>query len=268
MGKIYCTECGTELDDSAIFCSKCGASVESDDVTNAKTNTSVKMDDSTNNTINNIVNTILKEPKIIILLVIIFSLFVGVLALMGGGSDLVDVSEVAFETGISYGDTPFGGAIESAAAMYADEQQENVFKQTGKTLSEKEYQDLQDKYIKEHGGTTTNNAGKYIAAVAFKMIPKETISGVNSIKLHNLKVTYESGVTEDLGSITFNNKNTYLANNNEYGFHYKYYTNEDVRNQKVHINADIVIDTLNEQNKVIGHLDYDVNAEAWSATYA
>ena len=124
-----------------------------------------------------------------------------------------------------------------------------------------------DKYIKEHGGTTNNNAGEYIAAVAFKIIPKETISGVNSFKLNNFKVTYENGVTEDLGSITFNNKNTYLANN-EYGFHYKYYTNEDVRNQKVHINADIVIDTLNEQNKVIGRLDYDTTAKAWSATYA
>lgn len=267
MGKIYCTECGTQLDDSALFCSKCGASVESDDVNGAKTNTSANTNNSTNETVNNLVNTILKEPKIIILLVVVFLLIVGIFALMGSGSDLVDVTEVVFETGIHYGDTPFGGAIESAATMYADEQQEKVFEETGKTLSEKEYQDLQDKYIKEHGGTTNDNAGEYVAAVAFKIIPKETISGVNSFKLNNFKVTYENGVTEDLGSITFNNKNTYLANN-EYGFHYKYYTNEDVRNQKVHISADIVIDTLNEQNKVIGHLDYDVTADAWSATYA
>ena len=98
-------------------------------------------------------------------------------------------------------------------------------------------------------------------------IIKVHLNGLDFNMKENFKVTYENGVTEDLGSITFNNKNTYLANN-EYGFHYKYYTNEDVRNQKVHISADIVIDTLNEQNKVIGHLDYDVTADAWSATYA
>ena len=28
MGKIYCTECGTELDDKVKFCSSCGASVD------------------------------------------------------------------------------------------------------------------------------------------------------------------------------------------------------------------------------------------------
>ena len=91
MGKIYCTECGTQLDDSALFCSKCGASVESDDVNGAKTNTSANTNNSTNETVNNLVNTILKEPKIIILLVVVFLLIVGVFALMGSGSDLVDV---------------------------------------------------------------------------------------------------------------------------------------------------------------------------------
>lgn len=72
MGKIYCTECGTQLDDFALFCSKCGASVESDDVNGAKTNTSANTNNSTNETVNNLVNTILKEPKIIILLVVVF----------------------------------------------------------------------------------------------------------------------------------------------------------------------------------------------------
>ena len=254
MGKIFCTQCGEELEDSAKFCSKCGNPVEPDSSMNTK------------NSLNNLFDTILKEPKIIILLVAAILLIVGIFALAGGGGDLVDVTEVIFETGINYADTPFGGAVESAAAEYADEQQQKAYKQTGKVLTEKEYQELQDKYIKEHGGTT-NNGGGYVAAFAFKMVPKETISGVNSFKLNNVKITYENGAFDDLGSITFNNKNAYFENQ-EYGFHYKYYPDEDVRGQKVHINADIVVDTLNQQNKVIGHLDYDTTAEAWSAKYA
>lgn len=185
-----------------------------------------------------------------------------------GGDDLVDVIDVVYETTSNNFDTPFGGAIDSAAAQYADEQQQKIFEESGKVLTEQEYQELQDKYIQEHGGDTTdNNKGSYLSAFAFKIIPKETISQVNSFKLNNLKITYENGVTDDIGSVTFNNKNTYLENN-EYGFHYNYYINEDVRGQKVHINADIVIDTLSEQDKVIGHLDYDVIADGWSATYA
>ena len=40
MGKSYCSECGTELDDSAKFCSKCGASFDNKDTNNNKyTNT-------------------------------------------------------------------------------------------------------------------------------------------------------------------------------------------------------------------------------------
>ena len=31
MGKIYCTECGTELDDTVKFCSSCGTPVDNND---------------------------------------------------------------------------------------------------------------------------------------------------------------------------------------------------------------------------------------------
>lgn len=182
------------------------------------------------------------------------------------GGDLVDVTEIVYETTDNNFDTPFGGAVESAAAEYADEQQLKSYEDTGEFLTEEEYQELQDKYMQEHGGTTDNNKGDYLSAIAFKIIPKETISKVNSFKLVNLKVTYENGVSDELGSITFNNKNAYFENE-EYGFHYNYYLNEDVSSQKVHINADIVVDTLDEQDKVIGHLDYDVTADAWSARY-
>ena len=33
MGKIYCTECGAELDESVNFCSKCGTSLSNKDIT-------------------------------------------------------------------------------------------------------------------------------------------------------------------------------------------------------------------------------------------
>ena len=38
MGKIYCTECGAELDESVKFCSSCGASLESNEVTHNQNN--------------------------------------------------------------------------------------------------------------------------------------------------------------------------------------------------------------------------------------
>ena len=40
MGKIYCTECGAELDESVKFCSSCGASLESNEVTHNQNNDS------------------------------------------------------------------------------------------------------------------------------------------------------------------------------------------------------------------------------------
>lgn len=36
MGKIYCTECGTELDDTVKFCSSCGTPIDKDTTTNSK----------------------------------------------------------------------------------------------------------------------------------------------------------------------------------------------------------------------------------------
>lgn len=38
MGKIYCTECGTELDDSVKFCSNCGTSLSDENDTSNSSN--------------------------------------------------------------------------------------------------------------------------------------------------------------------------------------------------------------------------------------
>ena len=220
MGKIYCTECGAELNESSAFCSKCGNPIDSDEKSNAKSNSI-----NTNDLTNNIQNTILNKPIIIILGVVILLLIVGIFALMGSsGGDLVDVIDVIYETKIDYGDTPFGGISSSPTA------------------------------------------GSYYSAVAFKIIPKETITGINAVRLENFKITYENGETEDLGTITFNNKNTYLQGK-QYTFTYHYNLDEDVYGQNVHIKGDIVVDTLDQKNKVIGHLDYDTTAKAYSANY-
>ena len=215
MGKFYCTECGAELDDSSLFCSKCGTPTESGN-TNIKSNTPA----NTNKSSNNLINTILKEPKIIAAVGIVLLLVICVFAFMGSGDgDLVYVTDVIFETRAQY------------------------------------------------DGSSTNDYGNHLSAFAFKIIPKETLSGVTSFRLTNCKITYENGETDDLGTITFNNKNTYLEGN-EYTFYYKYYINPNVYKQKVHISADIVVDTLDGQNKKIGHLDYDTTAKAWSANYS
>lgn len=38
MGKIYCSECGVELDDSVKFCSSCGANLETTEISNSQSN--------------------------------------------------------------------------------------------------------------------------------------------------------------------------------------------------------------------------------------
>lgn len=61
MGKIYCTECGTELDDSVKFCSSCGTSVNN--------NHSVSKVDSTDDIMERI------ETKLLVLGIILVVVF-------------------------------------------------------------------------------------------------------------------------------------------------------------------------------------------------
>lgn len=231
MGKIYCTECGTQIDDTATFCSKCGTKV------NDSPNKSKTSDlSNTDNSVNNLLNNILNEPKIIILCVVVLLLLVGIFALMGGGNN--------------------------------DANNADVGNNGGNIVSNSVNNDLVDvtEVIYEINHVYGSNQDGYLAAVAFKIVPKETISGVNSFKVNNFKVTYENGQTDDLGTVTFKNRNAYLQNK-EYSLHHNYQVNQNVYKQKVHVSGDIVVDTLDEQNKVIGRLDFDTTAKAWSATY-
>lgn len=250
MGKIFCTECGEKLDDSAMFCSKCGNPVESDNVNNVKTDDSVNTNNSANNSINNLVKTISKEPKIIILCVVILLLIIGIFSIMGGGNN-ASVSS-GDEASVSSGDKASMGGVSQS---FIGGGNENLVDVT----------DIIYEINAPYGGTNINY-DKYRAVVVFKLVPKETISEVTTFKVTNFKITYENGQTDDLGTVTFKNKNAYLQGT-KYTFFKKYDVHQYVYKQKIHVSGEIVVDTLNEQNKVIGRLDYDTTAKAWSANY-
>ena len=84
MGKIYCSHCGAELDGNSQFCQECGKSTE------------ITVNNSTNNfDIQNIVDSILKRPKLIILTLLAIIVVFGVSLLFNSNphSDLLTTGE-------------------------------------------------------------------------------------------------------------------------------------------------------------------------------
>lgn len=67
MGKMYCTECGTELDSSAKFCSKCGTSVNN--------NLSASNDDSVEGIMERLETNILIIGVVILIVLQLFGVF-------------------------------------------------------------------------------------------------------------------------------------------------------------------------------------------------
>ena len=60
-----------------------------------------------------------------------------------------------YGNGVSYtADTPFGGAISSAATMYAEDEQQMLFNSTGQTMSEGAYSAIQEQYAEDTFGVT------------------------------------------------------------------------------------------------------------------
>ena len=60
-----------------------------------------------------------------------------------------------YGSGVSYtSDTPFGGAVSSAATMYAEEEQQKYFAQTGHAMSEEDYMAIQEQYQEDTFGVT------------------------------------------------------------------------------------------------------------------
>ena len=54
----------------------------------------------------------------------------------------------------NYHDTPFGGAVSSAATMYAEEEQNKMFNETGQVMSEDDYKAAQSQYQEQEFGIT------------------------------------------------------------------------------------------------------------------
>ena len=60
-----------------------------------------------------------------------------------------------YGSGISYtSDTPFGGALDSAAVMYAEDAQQKYFNQTGHAMTEDDYQAIKTQYQEDTFNTT------------------------------------------------------------------------------------------------------------------
>lgn len=60
-----------------------------------------------------------------------------------------------YGAGVSYyADTPFGGALDSAAVMYADDAQQQYFAQTGSAMTEDDYQAVKSQYQEDTFGVT------------------------------------------------------------------------------------------------------------------
>ena len=278
--KSFCPNCGEKLNYSSKFCPSCGFSIFQE---NSESVSDKSIDSSVSSKIFNFLErskmkfeklnvATLKNSKLtIIALVAIFAILSLGIVIGGSQKNLVDITTVDMKIGISYGDTPFGGAIKAAAMEYADEQQQKAYEENGKVFTEEEYQAMQDKYIQEHGGNTNNDGSSFYGVLYISFIPKERINEVNDIKFTNLEITYENGKTQKIADGSFNNDNTYLEGN-EYKYKYKFDIDDECLNGNeqltdllvpVHIKGDIVIDTLKEKNKVIGHIDYDITPSAY-----
>lgn len=116
----------------------------------------------------------------------------------------------------------------------------------------------------------------YTTDVNFKIIPIETINEVNNIKLKNIEVKYHNGKTQHVDDVTFDSKNTYVKGK-EYGFKFDYTIADDCiggldeydfGHATHHIKGDIVMTDVGGNERVIGHLDYDVPASTTVYKYS
>lgn len=294
MGKIYCSECGEEMDDDNKFCPKCGFEVHEFDSTsksnlcqkcgskldedstfcsncgeNVKNTINTKSQKSKNNTkvLNNNINKILSNPKLIALPIILIEVLICISSLGGVFSnDIVDVTSI--EMSVSYSDTPFGGAVESSIAGKQDEAQRLLL--INETNPEQYKQELQfsgmtEEEVIKYGSSSGTNHTDYqvgMAVTKFSLMPRETITRVTGLAVTNIEVSLENGETENWGTYTFNPKDLYLQDTN-----YKFSISKTLEDSDKsiedyytisHIKADIVMNTTDETNVVIGHINEDI----------
>lgn len=219
MAKKYCNQCGQELDISAQFCSACGAKAQP-----LETETvGAKVDriiDKAKSTDKGSINVKILIVAIVVLLAILILVF----ALAGGnglGSDAVDVTSVNLDHKYFYANVVSSGSVD-------------------------------ERPIK--------------GIIEFSFMPNQYLERVTGIGLQNIEITYADGQTQDAGSGTFSEYYNIYNPHQEYPYSMTYvvdlYTKADdniaAYFDTTHIKADIVINTTDEVNKVIGHIDNDV----------
>lgn len=96
------------------------------------------------------------------------------------------------------------------------------------------------------------------ALVSYSLMPRETITRMTGLVVSNVEVTLENGEKENWGSFSYTPKNKYLKDSN-----YKFTLSKTLENKEdyytiSHIRADIVMNTTDEKNVVIGHIDNDI----------
>ena len=135
---------------------------------------------------------------------------------------------------VSYFDTPFGGALASSAA------------ENGEYVDYRDYQVI---------GVITE----------FSFMPKELINRVVDFKVTNVEVTFENGESEKWGEFIYEPNTAYYPDE-KYDFKFTKTLNETNKSIEeyyaiTHIKADIVVNTTDETNKIIGHLDEDITPD-------
>lgn len=226
MAKKYCNQCGQKMDISAQFCPSCGAKAQSveKETVGQKVDRVIDKTKSSNNGSPSIIVVLVIVIAILAILVLVFAFSGGNNGSEGGfnfGSDIVDVTRVSLNHKYFYANTVSSGTVD-------------------------------ERPIK---GT-----------VEFSFMPTEYIERVTSIGLQNLEITYSDGQVQKAGSGTFNTHENIYNPHQEYSYNMNYvvdlYTkaeqNINAYFKTTHIKADIVINTTDATNKVIGHIDKDV----------
>ena len=219
MAKKYCDQCGKELDISAKFCSSCGSEVISVEPETVGAKVD-KMIDKTKSATNGSSNLKFILAGIVIALLLVF-VFVFVFSGSGLGSNVVDVTSVSLDHKYFYANTVSGGTVD-------------------------------ERPIK--------------GIIKFSFMPTQYLERVTAIGLKNIEITYSDGQIQKVGSGFFNGHENVYNPHQEYSYSMNYEVklhsnaedNIDAYFKTKHIKADIVINTTDETNKVIGHIDNDV----------
>lgn len=218
MAKKYCDQCGQKLDMSAQFCSACGAEVSMIEPETVGEKVD-KVIDKAKSADEGFFNIKILLIAVVALLVVLILIFA--LSSGGLGSDAVDVTSVSLDHKYFYANVVSSGSVD-------------------------------ERPIK--------------GIIEFSFMPNEYLERVTGIGLRNIEITYSDGQTQQVGSGVFNGYENIYNPHQEYSYSMNYvvnlYTNADdniaAYFNTTHIKADIVINTTDEVNKVIGRIDNDV----------